>query len=75
MRSQFVTLATAVMEYATANYTRDGWDFLVECLTINEIADELAILKIEETDLAIEFYRELCLLVDDRREDAIADIF
>ena len=34
-------LIKEVREYALANYTKDGWDFLVECWDYNEIAEQI----------------------------------
>jgi uncharacterized protein (DUF111 family) len=40
-------LVDAVLEHAKANYERGGWDFVVECLTSEEVAGYIGDAKTE----------------------------
>ena len=63
-------LITAVREYAVANYDKDGFDFLVECWTDDDIAN--AITSAKSKSAAIAAARKAVKVLADARQDARA---
>ena len=63
-------LITAVREYAVANYDKDGFDFLVECWTDEDIAN--AITGAKSKTAAIAAARKAVKVLADARQDARA---
>ena len=68
-------IAEAVQKHAVVNYEVSGWDYIVECWTLQEIADVLTHCNITTVSEAIAHYAELARLFHDRRTDAEAEIF
>ena len=68
-------IAEAVQKHAVVNYEQSGWDYIVECWTRAEIAEELERVKIATVDEAIAYYAESARIFHDRRTDAEAEIF
>jgi len=68
-------LAEAVQKHAVSNYENSGWDYIVECWTRAEIAEELERVKILTVDNAIAHFAEGARIFHDRRTDAEAEIF
>ena len=68
--NQYTELAEQVMNHARKNYSRDGWDFVVECLTVSEITAELAAEGITTERKAIAHYAELYGILDEQRQEA-----
>ena len=66
MRSTFLDMANHVMNFAIANYERDGWDYVVECLTIDDIAKDLESLGITSEASARAVYFRQCQLWEDQ---------
>jgi hypothetical protein len=71
-------LAKLVMEYAVDNYDKDGWDFLVETYTLEEVEAVLAMPKsalgagqVRTLKGAIKKVKSKCCLklLDERRKD------
>jgi len=75
-------MVEAVKAHALANYEKDGWDFLVECWSDDEIAEELAYVS-ESADIhhaktvaqAIKKIGRIVGLQDERRREVRAEIF
>lgn len=63
-----VELINAVREHAVTNYEKDGFDFLVECWTDNDIAE--AIKGAKSKSAAITAARKAVKLLADARDDA-----
>ncbi|WP_116131820.1 hypothetical protein [Tropicimonas sp. IMCC34043] len=63
-------LIAAVREYAVANYDKDGFDFLVECWTDDDIAN--AITGAKSKTAAIAAARKAVKVLADARQDARA---
>lgn len=68
-----------VRKHATEFYNQDGWDFVVESMTDDEILDVLndpitprAILTARD---AINAVGEVCKLLDERRREVRAEVF
>lgn len=68
-------LAEAVQKHAVVNYEQSGWDYIVECWTRAEIAEELERVKITTVNEAISYYAESARIFHDRRTDAEAERF
>lgn len=68
-------IAEAVQKHAVENYEKNGWDYIVECWTRNDIETELAIANITDVLEAIKMFEQLARIWDDRRKDAEAEIF
>ena len=68
-------IAEAVQKHAVVNYEKSGWDYIVECWTRQEIAEELTRCNINTVSEAIAHYAESARIFHDRRTDAEAEIF
>ena len=66
-------LVAAVRAHAVANYTKDGWDYLVECWSDEEIAEEIG--RARTVEGAIRACRKTTKLLDERRREVQAEIF
>lgn len=66
-------LVAAVRRHAEANYTKDGWDYLVECWSDEEIAEQIGQARTEAG--AIRACRKTTKLLDERRREVQAEIF
>jgi hypothetical protein len=66
-------LIAAVREYALANYEKDGWDYLVECWSDEDIAKEIG--KSRTVLGAISKCRRVVKLLDERRQEVRAEIW
>lgn len=55
------TIAEQLYRHAIHNYEIDGWDFIVNCLTIENITEDLIREKILTLQQAIEYYSNLYL--------------
>jgi len=66
-------LIAAVREYALANYEKDGWDYLVECWSDEDIAQEIG--KSRTVLGAISKCRRVVKLLDERRQEVRAEIW
>lgn len=66
-------LVKGVRDYALAHYEEDGWDILVECMSDEEIVEEMG----EAKDLltAIQNVRVWCKMRNSRREDIQGEVF
>jgi|GEM_PF-4856822 len=63
-------LAKFVYAYAEHRYHEDGWDIIVECWELQEIADALVADEVELTvEAAIDSFRERVRLLEDHRLD------
>ncbi len=60
-------LAEQLMDYAEKNYTTEGWDFLVECWTVEEIEEELISENIHTLEGAKKYFSKLVSIWDERR--------
>ena len=73
-------LVEAVKAHAKANYEKDGWDFLVECWSDEEIAEKIqfvgATIGAAKTPAqAIKKIGRILKLQDERRREVRAEIF
>ena len=68
-------IAEAVQKHAVINYEVSGWDYIVECWTRDEIAQEIESAKIVTVQEGIEFFALSAKLFNDRRKDVEAEIF
>lgn len=70
--NQFLSLAQEVYSYAEANYNEGGWDVIVECMTLDEIADRLKDADLEELTpaAAIDSFRPSVSVWSEREADA-----
>jgi len=66
-------LIAAVREHALANYEKDGWDYLVECWSDEDIAKEIG--RSRTTQGAISKCRRVVKLLDERRQEVRAEIW
>ena len=66
-------LVAAVRRFAEANYNKDGWDYLVECWSDEDIIDEIGKARTEAS--AIRACRKTVKLLDERRREVRAEIF
>lgn len=68
-----IELVQAVKDHALDHYEHDGWDYIVESFSDDEIAGELE--GINNVDDAIETVGALAKLLADVRADVQAEIF
>lgn len=66
-------LVAAVRRHAEANYNKDGWDYLVECWSDEDIAEQIGAARTEAG--AIRACRKTTKLLDERRQEVRAEIF
>jgi len=66
-------LIAAVRKFALANYEKDGWDYLVECWSDEDIAKEIG--KSRTVPGAISKCRRVVKLLDERRQEVRAEIW
>jgi hypothetical protein len=66
-------LVSAVRAYAVQNYEKDGWDFLVECWSDQDILDAAGAATTPEG--AIAKVRKTVKLLAERRDEVRAEIF
>ncbi len=60
-------LVKAVQEHAKENYDKDGWDYIVETYTDEELAKEIG--KCTTVEGAIKKIRSIAMLLGERRSD------
>lgn len=63
----------AVKAYALANYNKDGWDYVVECWSDGEIAEQIQSCKTEKE--AISRMRKIVKMQDEYRSDIQSTAF
>jgi hypothetical protein len=68
---EMVDLIKAVREHAAANYEQDGWDFLVECYSDDDIKE--AIGGATTVAGAIRNVKQVVKVLADRRADVQAE--
>jgi len=66
-------IVAAVKAYALSHYEKDGWDFIVECFTDDEIRREL-VGVISKYD-AISIFRRIAKAQDERRREVQAEVW
>lgn len=66
-------MVAAVRKHALEHYNEDGWDYVVECWSDEDIVDQIDLYGTEEN--AIEMVEEVVKVLDDRRKDVMAEIF
>ena len=66
-------LVQGVRDHAVANYEKDGWDFLVECWSNEEIAE--AIDGARTLDGAIKKAKRAVSGLDERRSEVQAEVW
>jgi hypothetical protein len=65
-------LAEEILAYAKAHYNEGGWDYMVECETVEEIEEELDDLRYTTFEQVLAFYKEIYDILEDRRQEEIA---
>jgi len=71
-----ITLAKAVYAFAESNYNKHyGYQTIVECMTIKEIAEELKDYNITTEEEALKFYTRFADLHNERYEEVMAEVF
>lgn len=68
-------IADKVIEHAKENYEVNGWDFIVECWTRDEIAQVLYTQRIVGIGNAIAYFQNHVKLLNERRREVQAEIF
>ena len=68
-------IAEAIQKHAVQNYEVNGWDYIVECWTRSEIAQELLRADIWTVEDGIAYFAESARIFHDRRTDAEAERF
>ena len=71
--SKFESWARDIQEHAVENYEHDGWDFIVETWTLDEIVDEIS--QFNSFDEAISRIANIALILAAARDEVIAEIF
>jgi len=66
-------LVKFIRQYATDNYNKDGWDYLVECWDDAAILGEVK--NCRSADAAIRKLRKTLKAMDDYRRDIQAEAF
>lgn len=66
-------LVDAVKAHALAHYEADGWDFVLETMTDQEIAEEFG--DACTAEIAIDRVGRTAQLLDERRREVRAEIF
>ena len=69
MKHKAKELAKYVMDFAKENYNKYGWDFVVECLTLEEIENELSEEGVTTRSGALKFYRNAYDIVAEHRDE------
>ncbi|SEA87259.1 hypothetical protein [Rubrimonas cliftonensis] len=69
----FAAIAAAVAAHAQAHYGKDGWDFIVECWTLDEIIAELREEGVASRSAAIADFARIAALLDERRAEVRAE--
>ncbi len=68
-------IAEALQKHAVENYEVSGWDYIVECWTREEIAQELELVNVTTLEDAIHEFGEIARIWDGRRREVQAEIF
>lgn len=66
-------LIDAVRTYATKHYNRDGWDYLVECWSDEDIAQAIA--GANTVSRAIAMCKRTVSLMDEMRSSVMSEAF
>jgi hypothetical protein len=69
MADMYLIHAQAVYDHALANYTKEGWDCIVECHTVPEMAKELAGDNIRTKAAAIRYFKSIANFFDEQRKN------
>lgn len=66
-------LIAAVRKHAEENYEKDGWDYVVECFSDEELAEDIKdCITAEEAIKAVGYWVKI---LDDRRQDIQATVW
>jgi len=68
-------IAKAVYAYAEDHYYDGGWDVIVECYTLEMLEEVIVKEGWTRPQEAIEFYKGIASIYDDRQQDAINSAF
>jgi hypothetical protein len=66
-------MIAAVKNYAIEHYNEDGWDSIVECYDDSDIKEDIG--NAATVEEAIRNVARFCILWDERRTDALAEVF
>jgi hypothetical protein len=61
--------------HAVANYSKDGWDFFVECCSFDDLCQRSAEVGFSTYEEAFEYYADVYGVMNERRADVMAEIF
>lgn len=70
-----VNIASAISRHASENYNTDGWDYIVECYSLNDIIAVLIEEQITNLDAALKHFAWRASLLNDRRRDIQGTVF
>ncbi len=73
MASTMAEMVAAVKRHAREHYNEGGWDSIVECYDDDDIARDIGDATTVES--AIHNVGVLCGMWDDKRQDALAEVF
>jgi hypothetical protein len=65
----FRAISEQLLRHAMLHYNEDGWDFVVECYTIEEIVETLIENDLNTIEKAIVYFGEIYSLHNERREE------
>lgn len=68
---KFESWARDIQAYALENYESDGWDYIVECWTLDELVDACS--AFYTYDEAFSLIASIAVAYDDARQDAQFD--
>ena len=66
---------SAVLAHAIENYEQDGWDYMVECWTAEEIESDIVKNNLDTNTKAIAYFGRIVRTLDSVRRDVQAEIF
>lgn len=73
MRTQiFESWAEDIQAHALIHYNSDGWDYIVECFTLDEIVDIIS--SCYDYDEALKAVESIALHYDEQRAEVRAEI-
>ena len=75
MTIQMKAMVQAVKKWAEDHYSDDGWDYIVECFSDEDIQEALEAENVSTTCEAIHTMKQLVKVMDGRRKEIMAEVF
>lgn len=72
---QIQELVQGVRNHAQAHYEEEGWDYIVECFSDDDIAEVLDREQVTDLPGAIKTLRGIVRILDERRREVMAEVF